>query len=447
MTADNCCQSETAVKTHFPHVPVKLDVWHCMMRYLAAVHGSVQNPQYRSVAAEFSSSILESRAEGGRPAVYRTKDEQERRLVMMYSRFEEKGVWSAAAAKVHADQLRHVRKGCLTRPRNDLRSDGSRIEGTHKMWNKIMQGQPSGLEMISALASDHVLRYNMRVIMQSKDFRPSAFITSTHGSHHLRLQDHIAQVWNALLDQLSADNKNEVVLARLPVMQNVSSGETFGLIPSEHAATFGGLYLKEEPTERHEVIAAPLQTSSAPALVAFSELSVTGIATSAPAATSGAATQPLATSRHPASAASTVTVTARQAVQGHLSASKLSDPLPLPADLNSQGLTRSQRIFAISSGMDPRSLHIDSDEEFYLFMDLRAEQQWRSFAMNSHKYVEATHLFNATLATRAREKGFPYVAKNPRAILDKLGEMETAVLKRIKHQSFTCTYAYHHFET
>lgn len=30
--ADNCCQVEAAVKTHFPQVPVKLDVYHCIMR-------------------------------------------------------------------------------------------------------------------------------------------------------------------------------------------------------------------------------------------------------------------------------------------------------------------------------------------------------------------------------------------------------------------------------
>ena len=37
---------------------------------------------------------------------------------------------------MHADQLAHVKKGCLARSRDDVRTDGSRIEGSHAAWNR-----------------------------------------------------------------------------------------------------------------------------------------------------------------------------------------------------------------------------------------------------------------------------------------------------------------------
>lgn len=120
-----------------------------------------------------------------------------------------------------------------------------------------MHGQPSGLEMISALASDHVLRYNIRVITQSKEYQPSSFVKSAFGSHHLRLQDYIARCWNSLIDQLAPDDcKN---LKPLPVLQIVDSKEAFGLVPSEHAATYGGLYIKEEPANDSQLVDLSLQ--------------------------------------------------------------------------------------------------------------------------------------------------------------------------------------------
>ncbi|KAJ7659690.1 hypothetical protein DFH06DRAFT_935341, partial [Mycena polygramma] len=54
-------------------------------------------------------------------------------------------------------QMQHVRKGCLARPREDISSDGSRIEGSHKEWNSIQRSFASGLEMQTALGHDFVL--------------------------------------------------------------------------------------------------------------------------------------------------------------------------------------------------------------------------------------------------------------------------------------------------
>ncbi len=61
------------------------------------------------------------------------------------------------SGKVHADQLTHVKKGCLERRRQDIAADGSRIEGSHKAWNTLQRACASGLEMFGALSRDFVL--------------------------------------------------------------------------------------------------------------------------------------------------------------------------------------------------------------------------------------------------------------------------------------------------
>lgn len=93
--------------------------------------------------------------------------------------------------------MKHVRKGCLTRPRNDVRSDGSRIEGTHKAWNSLQRSHASGLDMLAMLSHDLVLRRNHRIDFESAS--PTIFASSTYGSHHLRLVNQAAQVWNSIL--------------------------------------------------------------------------------------------------------------------------------------------------------------------------------------------------------------------------------------------------------
>lgn len=144
--------------------------------------------------------------------------------------------------KVHADQLRHVKKGCLERRRQDIAADGSRIEGSHKAWNSIQQSHASGLEMFLALAHDFVLRWNVN--NNAKD--PSNFIATTHGCHHLRLCDRVNTLHNSLVQRERARGvKSEYTLrATFPV---VDSGESFGLTVSNNSLSFGGLLqIKEE---------------------------------------------------------------------------------------------------------------------------------------------------------------------------------------------------------
>ncbi len=105
-----------------------------------------------------------------------------------------------AITQVHAKQLTHIEKGCLARARNDIATDGSRIEGSHKGWNSIMRSFASGLEVMNALGHDHVLRHNVRLDMADETLDRSMFMYYTYGSHHIRLMNACAQLWHNLLE-------------------------------------------------------------------------------------------------------------------------------------------------------------------------------------------------------------------------------------------------------
>lgn len=115
--------------------------------------------------------------------------------------------------------------------------------------------------------------------------------------------------------------------------------------------------------------------------------------------------------------------------------SSLTRPLPPPT---TAGLTRSQLLFSIGTDMDVRSLVVQGDVEFYLFMEMRAEFQWTSFAMTSQKWVSATHIYNERLEQQARVRGILFIRKNPRALMEKLGEIEPKISKRLLTKNFKC---------
>jgi hypothetical protein len=145
--------------------------------------------------------------------------------------------------------MKHIRKGCLARPREDVPSDGSRIESSHKGWRGIQRANPGGLVMFCALAHDFVLRRNIRVGCTGRYRNPSEFLLSTHGSHHTHLINHIAKLWNSLVSKQQKKNRGSE-LTCLPELPDVNSGESFGLVSSAHATTFGGLFeVKEEERE------------------------------------------------------------------------------------------------------------------------------------------------------------------------------------------------------
>ncbi|PIL33642.1 hypothetical protein GSI_04265 [Ganoderma sinense ZZ0214-1] len=249
MTSDNCCQIRNTVKKVFPDTQVVQDVWHFLMRYMNCVKDGTKNPHRSEAANDIVNAILKVRAANGVPAMYHSQPEQERRLIEAYTKWEDRGgVWTAAAAKVHAKQLEHVRKGCLARPRDDIPTDGSRIEGSHKGWNSIMRSFASGLEVMNALGHDHVLRHNVRLDMADDNLDRSMFTFHTYGSHHIRLTNACAKLWNVLLEAQKKKATRSSNLRPLPELCPADSGEKFGLVKmsTETATQYSLTAIKQE---------------------------------------------------------------------------------------------------------------------------------------------------------------------------------------------------------
>ncbi|KAH9049757.1 hypothetical protein EDB83DRAFT_2630769 [Lactarius deliciosus] len=114
--------------------------------------------------------------------------------------------------------MNHVWEGCLARERQDIHSDGSRVEGPHKGWNSLQHAQLCGLAVLVAFDHDHVLPWNIRIV------------------HHTRLDNYTAKFWNKF--RLSKHGNSPGLLA----LPEVSSNETFGLVNSECTTTFRGLF-------------------------------------------------------------------------------------------------------------------------------------------------------------------------------------------------------------
>ncbi|KAG1849086.1 hypothetical protein C8R48DRAFT_750296 [Suillus tomentosus] len=148
--ANNCCHVCSAVAVVFPGATMKLDVWHFIMR-----------------------------------------------LTSVFEKWSCEGtVWSAGAHKVHEEQLKHAHKGCLERPWQDIWTDGSHVEGSHKGWNSLRRAHTSGIVTFTVLCHDFVLHHNIHVAFSRAT--KSDFLSSTHGSHHVHLVDGIAKLFNHL---------------------------------------------------------------------------------------------------------------------------------------------------------------------------------------------------------------------------------------------------------
>ena len=85
-------------------------------------------------------------------------------------------------------------------------TDGSRIKGTHKGWNSLQRTHPSGIEVLTALATNYVLCHNIRVNFMNPNSYP--FTLSTFGSHHIHLVDATVQLWNTLLEPVNRNQKH-----------------------------------------------------------------------------------------------------------------------------------------------------------------------------------------------------------------------------------------------
>ncbi|OBZ78836.1 hypothetical protein A0H81_01159 [Grifola frondosa] len=110
----------------------------------------------------------------------------------------------------------------------------------------------------------------------------------------------------------------------------------------------------------------------------------------------------------------------------------LTSLLPAPPPIEDlKELTRSQRLFLVYTGIDARALKIELDHEYYLFMDMRHDAKWTSFSMTSRKWAVVTAEYNERLKSIDEAKNRKTTLKNPRALVDKLGEIEAIIIGRI----------------
>ncbi|KAF8973794.1 hypothetical protein BDZ97DRAFT_1751761 [Flammula alnicola] len=578
---DNCCQVRRYVREGLgDETAIVLDVYHFIMRYGAAIYGGTKNAHRREVLLDIRNAIIKSPAKPNQPATYWEQSQQETRIVEAYDKWVQRGgVWSAAASKVHADQLNHVRKGCLARPREDIAMDGSRIEGSHKGWNSIQRAQPSGIEIYTGLGHDFFLRRNIRIassrIENQRPVNFHQFVASTYASHHIQLINYTAQLFNSLYEKEPPALKRK--LDAYPTLPQVQVTEVIGLVESAHSITFGGFvemkaeasdsdagliddidaqvaetdqtrFIRSLEVDEHLFSVRMAQSSlniqasglnisntssfNAPTAIASvstgmpsqkrkdratldiadtnpnPSLSVDAIppdskrrrftgALSPSALALGLSSSPppeyevldetpepqdfaadctalldcepinsvvpsdialpgtssstggdvhalfrfqttldksFSRPRTPGPASSTsgsqAAVTQQALPPRHL-LEMLRRPLPLPSALRTKGLTRSQLLFSVGTSIDPRALQITGDDEFYLFMDMRAEFQWISFGMTASKWASAAKIFNDRLEVVGKKKNIEIIKKNPRALVDKLNAIEPKISDRI----------------
>lgn len=99
-TADNCCTVRGSICQVFPEIAVLLDVWHFKSRYAAALTGPNRQLYTKSLVNEVTMSILAEIADKTKPAVYRSKEDQEARLEAVFQKYKGYGVFSSAASQV-----------------------------------------------------------------------------------------------------------------------------------------------------------------------------------------------------------------------------------------------------------------------------------------------------------------------------------------------------------
>ncbi|KAF9068511.1 hypothetical protein BDP27DRAFT_1421866 [Rhodocollybia butyracea] len=477
---DNCCTVRPKISKVFPNTHVGQDVHHVIQRYTGGVLNGTKNPHAGAIASEVSHALLKTHAADSANGVteYRTKDEQGKLLEEMYQKWAEKGCWNASAAGIHQEQMKHVARGCLTRTRQDICSDGSCIEGSHKGWNSLQRSFASGLPVMNALCTEFVLRRNIR--MGLKNTPEDLFLKSTFGSHRIRLVASIASLTNKLIPSHPILNRDAHHLPELPV---ISSSESFGLVRSENALTFEGLFKMEEDEDDAMLFASGTELNSSnvsvkadnneslevvstshsrtlasngkrkaseisASPVEFPETSPTKRACTAATVASALATvkkkpdhsffASFSSSSTSAKAAPVAAESSKPSPSTTSStsptsaSSTLAQPLPLPSGNTTSRQSRSEYLFSRSTGVNPEALHIKTTAEFHLFMDMCAEGQWVSYSMTPRKWAVATIAYNE----RLQQKDPSAIRKLPRALLGKLGDIEKTISECIAVKNF-----------
>ncbi|EGO28269.1 hypothetical protein SERLADRAFT_405880 [Serpula lacrymans var. lacrymans S7.9] len=382
--ADNCCYICIAILSVFPGVHIGLNVLHFIMRYLASVLNGIKNPLCSVVAQEVSNAVLKTEAsKNGQMAEYRDKFEQEVLLQRMFEKWAEKGgVWSEAASKVHADQLAHVKKGCLSRMRQDIRSDGSQIEGSH-----------NGME----LTNEVLFKWSQN----------SENAGTFGGLFQIKAEDPNLED-NSIFDPPKCNDNLE------PKYVLASMNIDLALLFLPQAPEASSLF-----TLDNNATTSVMQIGPPKCKVTFCDL--TGddaLASEGPTVKRGRLLSPYLPAEH--QQAGTKRIQDGQMVlkgkeqTSHVDSNDQPEIIPktnvFTSTNHDQHIISKTNVFTSTNQTSSKAIQgnqalnpIDKfftsqkDNEFYLFMDMHLEQKWTLFGMTSRKWVQATKDYYAQL--------------------------------------------------
>ncbi|KAG2034931.1 hypothetical protein BDR03DRAFT_935046 [Suillus americanus] len=334
---------------------MRLDVWHFIMRYVTVILNPSKNPHWKEVVAEISACILKKHAEGGNPAKYWDQNEQKMRLTSTFEKWACKGtIWSAGACRVHEEQLKHIQKGCLKRQQQDIQTDGSCCVHT------------SGIVTLTGLCHDFILRQTSATCCLPE------LIETTSEEHFGLVKSSFASTFGGLLDVKTEESPIELNMTG-PKFLEALSGEASSLTPARPTLIWPS---SQQTLSHNQQQSARQMTSSSSQKCQLPMVT------------------PSSTPPNPVAGTTAVA------------------PIPMPP-----GMTRSQQFFTIAMRINSRAMHISSNVEFHLFMDIRAEFAWISFKMMPKQWAAATETYNGHLEEKNCANGSKMVKKNPQALL------------------------------
>ncbi|KAJ3474317.1 hypothetical protein NLI96_g12526 [Meripilus lineatus] len=108
----------------------------------------------------------------------------------------------------------------------------------------------------------------------------------------------------------------------------------------------------------------------------------------------------------------------------------LPQPLQLPRE------SPSRQLYAKLTGIPISTFKIEHGPEFFLFMEMRANGNWIAHKISPRSWIRLTQEYNDALEVKNTSLGLLTIRKNPRALMEKQGEVEKIILGRLAARNF-----------